>query len=716
MSEISVTGPDGAIHKFSADTPPGTIERALQSHYGFQKQSASDGDSVKKNEMAAGLRGAASVFSGGFGDEASGLAAASGTTARAAEQNAREVGLPYIPNPIDMGAGAIRMALEGLAPSMFRRGSKYAKEAYERSVAQSSRDMKQAEDEYPISATIGKVAGGVAQGGLLAGAGLSATANAINAGKSLPAVMGAGLREGAALGAVAGAGEGKTTSDRVQGALTGGLVGGAIGGAAPAVVSGVGAAAQPFIAPVAARMKPEQYANRAVADGLRRAQMTPDDIVAELTAARAAGQDGYTVADAMGNAGQRMLSTVARTPNNERQMVVDGLISRQMDQGRRVAGALTDASGTRQTAAQYDQMLTARRAAEADRNYAPVRTDTSAIDVSPAVAVANRSISPAADNLANARGAVPTDLAARSGIEAAESSIRDPIRQAVREARSYLASDTMTVTNVEKAFRAKTNIDTMIADATENGRGGVVAQLAPVRDALDEALVRTSNQYARARDAYRTASQPIDAIATGRAMAAPRTRVDDNLSAFRAMDPDSQQAARVGYFDDKIARAEGAAGSMTNSARPYMSESARRELPAIAAPGQENLLMQRLRREGRMSETTAAALGGSKTADNLADAAEMAKFDPGIFTALSQGRFVQAGMSLVSKLQNEAGGLPPRVIEQVARTMVQTDPQQAIQVLRSVSAQDARNQGVRAFLTAISVNLSSTGAGRAATP
>lgn len=713
MSEITVTGPDGAIHRFPASTPPGTIERALQAHYGPPAKKAS---TAKQNEMAAGLRGAAEVFSAGLGDEASGLAAASGTTARAAEENARQVGLPYIPNPIDMGAGAIRMALEGLAPSMFRRGSKAAKEAYEQSVRQSKEDMTQAETDFPISTMVGKFAGGVAQGAGLAGAGLSATANAINAGKSLPAVMSAGAREGAVLGSIAGAAGGNNASERVQGALTGGLVGGSVGGAAPAVISGVQAVASPLLAPLTARLQPERYANRAVAEGMRRAQMTPDDIVAELTAARAAGQDMYTVADAMGHSGGRMLSTVARTPNNERQMVVEGLMSRQMDQGRRIASNLSDASGSPLTAAQMEQMLRAQRRADARVNYDPVRTDTTAIDVSPAVALANRSISPAADNLANARGAVPTDLAARSGIEANERSIRDPIREAVRDARSYLASDNLTVTNVEKAFRAKTNIDQMIEDAAANNRGGVVDALEPIQRALDDALAATSRQYAAARDAYRTASQPIDAIATGRAMAAPRTRVDDNLSTFGAMNPAEQQGARVGYFDPLIARAESTQGTMTNAARPFMAESARRELPEIAAPGQGQVLLDRLGREQRMFETASAALGGSKTADNLADAAEMSKFDPSVFGSILRGKPAEAVMNLINLARNETKGLPPRVIEQVARTLVETDPQQAMQILRSVSAQDTRNQGIRAIANAISVNLSASGAGRASAP
>ena len=86
-----------------------------------------------------------------------------------------------------------------------------------------------------------------------------------------------------------------------------------------------------------------------------------------------------------------------------------------------------------------------------------------------------------------AQGAVPTDIAARSGIERSESAIRDPIGQAVSEARSYLASPTLTSSNVGKAFRAKTNIDQMIAKATDNKQGALVGELMPIRNALGRA-------------------------------------------------------------------------------------------------------------------------------------------------------------------------------------------------------------------------------------
>lgn len=559
----------------------------------------------------------------------------------------------------------------------------------------------------------GQLAGGVTGGVGLAKAGLSPTAAAINAGKGLPSIMLASAKEGAVLAGLHGAGSGEGIEGRAQSAAESAIGGAAVGAAAPPLVQGAALVSKPLVAPIMARLRPDEYARSAIGDAMRRGGSTPDRVAAALEAARADGQDVFTVADAMGNAGQRMLSTVTRTPNDARQSVVETLIGRQMDQGRRVAGALTDASGSPLSAAQYEKMLTAERAANADRNYQPVMADINPINVSQPVGLANRAISPVADNVAIGAGAVPTDLAARAGIEIGEASIRDPIREAVKQARSYLASDKLTVTDVGRAFRAKVNIDSQIAKATENQEGAIVKALTPIRDALDDKLAKSSPRYAAARDRYRMDSQPIEAIATGRGMASPRTRTQDNLSTFGAMDAASQRAARIGYFDPMIARAESAAGTMTNAARPFTSASMRAELPVMAEPGELARLGQRLQRELRMSETSQAALGGSKTADNLADAAEMAKFDPGVMTSLMRGRPLEAAMAAIAKVRNEGSGMPPRVIERIAAGLMETNPDAARAFLQAAEQNVASSAGSQALTTSSLLNLGSSLAGRA---
>lgn len=577
--------------------------------------------------------------------------------------------------------------------------------------------QKQRDSEGGAERFVGQLAGGVAGGVGLARSGLSLGSNLINRGAGLARVAAGSAADGAILGAAHGVGSGEGSGGRAASGLTGLVAGGVLGAGAPYAMAGLSAAARPVVAPIMARLRPEPYAERALVEALRRAGMTADEAVAAMQKAKADGQDMFTLADALGNSGQRMMSAVARTPNDMRQPVADTLISRQMDQGRRVASALQEASGSPLTAAQYKTLLEQARSSQAAKNYAPVKADTSAIDVTRPVDIANRAISPVADNLAKARQVPPTGLAERAGIERAEASIRDPIRQAIKQARSYLASDRLTVMNVEKAFRAKTNIDQMIATATERGQGGMVAELIPVRDALDEALAKTSKQYAAARDAYKQSSGYIDAIDTGRQMAAPRTRLEDNLNRFGSL-PDelAERSARVGYFDPLITQAENRAGQMSNSVRPFISQRMRRELPAFAAPGKADQLGRRLGREQRMFETTNAALGGSRTADNLADAAEMAKFDPGVLMNLLRGRPLQAAVDGVTRMINESKGMPPRVIERIAKALIETNPEAARAFLKPGALRQIKADARRALGNALIINIGASASARLASP
>lgn len=574
-------------------------------------------------------------------------------------------------------------------------------------------DESDAENRAPYR-IFGQLGGGLADSLGLAKLGLSFGTNAIKQGAGLVRTGLGSLFDGGIMGFLHGAGSGDGLEDRAKSALVGGAGGAAVGGVAPFALSGLSLAAKPVLAPIMSRLRPDAYAEDAIGEGLQRAGMTPADVAASLRSAIADQQPMFNVADAMGNSGQRMLSTVARNPNGARQRVVDTVLDRQMDQGRRVAASLQDASGTPLTAAQYQQMLEQQRATAASRNYAPVRNDISPIDVSGPVAEANAAISPLANRMAMLNGTPATDLAARSGIETGEASIRDPIRQAVKEARSYLASPQLTVTNVEKAFRAKTNIDQMIAKATEQGQGALVNQLTPIRDRLDQTLAATSREYAAARDAYRTASENIDAVGTGREMARPRTRPQDNLATFGALpSEDAQRSARIGYFDPLIARAENQAGTMSNSARPLISESSRQEFPVLAEPGTAPQLFRRIGREQRMFETANAALGGSKTADNLADAADMARFDPSIMGKLMRGKVIDAAISAIAKGLDEARGQSTPVVERIARALMETNPEIAQRLLTKGMTAKNVSDARRAAIQMIVTNMAASASGRA---
>lgn len=568
---------------------------------------------------------------------------------------------------------------------------------FDQALADTRGDNAKVAEEHPVADIAGKVTGVVGGAAGLARAGLSPTVNAVTRGSSLGRVAVASGGEGAALGGVAGIGSGEGVEGRIKSGVTGLALGGALGLAAPYAAAGVSQVAAPLVAPIAARLSPGRYAQQAIGDAVRRSGMSVNDITGALSRARADGQDMFAVADAMGNSGQRMLSTVVRNPNDVRQAVVEALQARQSGQGDRLSNFLAEGFGAPDTAAQRATRLTAERTSTANANYGAARDQAGIVDPTRAIQAADDFLSPGASGVMNPGNAIADDS----------------VEAAVRRARGYLTDGNSVLTDFNASLRAKQELDAMI----EGARPAVQRQLIPIRNALDDALSATSEPYAQARNTFRQQSRAIDAIDEGRNAASGRVRADDSIPAFQSMSPEEQSAFRAGYVDPLIARVENTAMAPgTNKARPLMTPKTGAEFPAFAEPGRADQLGTRIAREQRMFETSNQAMGGSRTADNLADAAEMAKFDPGVMAKLLRGDVIGALADGGRRILAEGGGLPPRVIEQVGNALMETNPAVARELLNGGMARLARNDGLRARVIQALTNLGAAGAGRLAAP
>lgn len=537
-------------------------------------------------------------------------------------------------------------------------------------------------EESPTANMAASIGGGVIGGGQL----MSAAGNL--AGRAAPRIAGA-MNSGIV---------GRTAADLVGGAAFGGLsaagydqdvaTGAAVGGAMGALARPIMAAGGAGINTIAglAGLGNQGRASNAIAEAVARSGRTVGDVTDDLVRATADGQPQFAVADALGNSGQRMLSGIVRAPGDGRQAVVEALQARQAGQGRRIQNALSEGFGAPQTAQQTEAATRALRTADARTNYGAARTGAGSVDPTRAIA--------AADEFLGTAGSLPrTNIA------------DDSVEGAVRRARSFLTDGDNVVSDFDTAFRAKVELDNMI----DNARGTVQARLIPIRDALDQSLENSSSAYRNARDTYRQQSQSLEAVQTGRDAAA-RGRVEDTIPAFRGMTPEQQQGFRAGYGDSYIADVQKAAGPMTNKARPLISDATAAEFPAFAAPGQGGQLMNRIAREQRMFETTNQALGGSRTADNLADTADAGGFDPTIIGNILTGNFTSAIKTALSQSSSAISGRNQATRDMIARTLMETSPTQANAALASAVARGNRisNAQQRVIQAIISGSLPAT--------
>lgn len=557
---------------------------------------------------------------------------------------------------IDMGAGLTRRLAQGatfnLADEvlaglstpleMLKRGTFDPREGYNYAKAREDLILEDARKNTGALGTAAEIGGGIGSGLGAARAGLSfARGLAPNAGLLGRSAASAG--DSAVFGALAGAGEGNSLGERAGSALLGGAVGGGVGAAAPGAISLLGQSVSPILSNIRARMNPAGFAQGQVARAIQESGVTPNQLSLDMVQAANEGQGGYTLADAMGNAGQRMLSTVARAPGAGRTAVVDALEGRQAGQGRRVAAALSEGFDAPVTGAQQRTAMEGARTAAADADYGAVRNGAanSRVDVVPSI---NR-----------------IDQIIGTGPGQQLHAANDTVEGLLRPFRERLAR--VNPDDFEAVQRIRVDMSDAAQGAVGTNRGRLLRQ---ALNQLDNAMEAASPGFRRANQNFAQASRNIDAIDQGRA-AAMRGRPEDTIPAFSSLTPEGQTAFRRGYADPLIEQAQSAAYG-ANKARPLTSDAFRDEAAAMA-PG--NAMMQRrLGREMTMFETRNQALGGSRTADNLADAQAMG-IDPTLVTQVLSGNWSGALRSTLAAGQNALTGNTAQVRQAVADILLQ---------------------------------------------
>lgn len=517
------------------------------------------------------------------------------------------------------------------------------KEGYNYAKAWEDAVLDKARKDTGMLGSAAEILGGGVTGANLARGGLTA-ARALAPDAGLAARAGASATDAAAFGGFAGAMEGNGAEERLSNAAKGAVVGGLLGGIVPPALAVGRAAISPVVSNIRARANPESFAQSQVARAVSESGMTPQQIASAVEQAAIEGQPVFTVADAMGNAGQRMLSSTARAPGQARTDVVNFLDSRQADQGRRVANSLAEGFDAPRTAAQTREAMVAARDAAANAEYGAARSGAGRVDVVPAINQIDRTI-----------GTQPGQM-----LTAANDSIEGALRP-FRERLARINPD-----DFDAVHRLRSDMADAAQAARQGGAGNRARLIGAALRELDSAMEAASPGFRQANANYRQASRDIDAIAEGR-MAATRGRTEDTIPAFRAQSTVGQQGYRVGYADPLIEQAQGAAFGV-NKARPFTSDAFQAEAKAIA-PGND-LMQRRLARENTMFQTRNSAVGNSKTAENLADDAAMG-VDPTLIGQVLSGNWQGALRSVIASGSNAISGNTPAVRKAVADMLLE---------------------------------------------
>lgn len=522
-----------------------------------------------------------------------------------------------------------------------------------------------------------------------------------------PAMAGAGLlRQGAVMGGIGaaegalygfGSGEGGF-DERLQNAGRNALLGGVVGGLAPAAIAGVRASLAPIAGAVrsAFGIGSQGRAADAVARALARSGLTEDQVRAAMQQAADEGQGMFTLADALGNPGQRALTGVVRSPGEGRTIASEFLTNRQMGQADRLGGFVDDALGlSDDTARQVLADAIPERRAAAAVNYPAADAAASAVNLDDALSLLDDALRGV--DQGNVR---PTSI--QGILDRYRSMLQMPDSALPQGANRAVLSDYDSILGI------KQQISDDIGAALRAGRNQEASALIPLRQALDRALETASPLYRQANDTFALQSRAIDAVDAGRLTARQAGRTEDALDTYRALSPtggtgvqapggpvglqsipSEQYGFRVGFGDQMMVRPE--------NITPTSDSLARFQTPrvnALMAEMSENpeLWANRLARERTMMTTFRNALTGSMTADNIADQADVVG-NVGIIANLLANRPGAALSQVATRVGNAATGMDEATRAVIARALLSTDPEQALQpLLRNalISAQQQR--------------------------
>ena len=532
-------------------------------------------------------------------------------------------------------------------------------------------DMATISERYPNAAT----------GGYLTGAAIPAlTASPLATGESMLGTMGRSGLLGMTEGGLQGAGNADGRGI-VGETIKGGLIGLGAGIAAPAVIGAATLAKRGLFEglPQMFGRASQTKANRAIADALMRSGKTAPDVDALIAAATRDGQPEFRLMDALGLPGQRAANGLTRAGGAPGDEVAEFLATRQAGQPERVGAFVEDAFGVKGTTAAKTKEGLDKLATNANNAaYTAARANAGPVNLTPTIETID-------------------DLTNRNPI-LGESALGDTeIGRRLAKLRGQMTADGEQLIDFNQVLNIKQDLGGIIDGIKVSGKK-VPPELAKVYGALDRALEGSSDAYRVANDGARASFKTINAVDEGAAMMTSG-RAADNIPQFGAMAAMEQDAARTGYGSAILKVLEDVKTPSTNRALVRSSPKAVAQADAFALD--PRLYADRLGRENVMWETQNRALGGSRTADNLADQGAMDGISGEVMKAGKAAANLQFG-DMVSKVAGALGPIlkgqnePTRML--IAQALMSSN---AGQVLAPAIAQATKSASVRRILEAL---------------
>jgi muramidase (phage lysozyme) len=607
-------------------------------------------------------RGARQGVTANFGDELSGLKAASGIP---------DVGyLGIIPEALQAGAGAARIGYDYLT------GGDSATKAYETTRDKARADYKVAQEDRPYSTIGGNVLGGLAM-----------PVGAMAQGATLPIRMLQGAGVGAAYGGLSGAGEGENLADRASRGTVGAGLGAVVGGVAPPLVEGAiqagRAVLNPMITAVRGAINPQAEAGRRVSQALARDAQADPAAAGRLTGQEFSDTPSATIMDLGGETTRGLARSAANTSPEGRQVLNDTINPRFEGQANRVTDWLRETFNFPNASAQADAIKKTAKTVN-DANYGRVMAQHPVVDVPseitqrPVVAQAMKD----AVSLAKNRGEKLEGPGQRNTILSGDGyHIADDVAEPAKTSLRYWDYVKKALDSRIEGMKRKGGIDEL--DSKQKADfGGLV----DARNALVQHLDDVAPAYAEARRGAAAFFGAEDAVGAGQNFVAQNFAVPEVRKAMAKMTPTERLLFQDGFVSRYIETLEKVADRRSVINKIAETPAAREKLELALGKQKATELEAKLRIEGIMDLARGAVQGNSTTARQLAEIGMAGGTGAVGVSGIYNMDPNQAGIAAVSAaLMAGRRGIDTRVAREVAKMLVSNDPAQLSRGLQIVT-------------------------------
>ncbi len=518
------------------------------------------------------------------------------------------------------------------------------------------------EKQAPVASGIGKVSGAILGAGKLAAAG-KLPSQAIK-GRGLLATTAGAAADGAAF---AGA-ESLLSGDSLGEAAGSGAVGAGIGGILNGVTRGAGKALAPIAAPVAARLNPQGAATDFLRKRLERSGQSIEDITAKFRSASNDGNNQLTVADALGNEGQRALSGIARTPGADRNRIAEFLNNRQQGQADRIS---QDISGG------FTNGETAKQAIERLKNVRRT-TDNANFGAIPDQPISLEGTQSAIENALKSSG---------GGVKLTKA------ERAVRNVRDQLFGSNGSSVSSDRVAEIRRSVGGDVDKQFAGGNTDIATKLNKIKKALTNDTDKIPD-FREANKISSTNASIRDAVLDGQAATAPSARIEDVLQQFKGLTPSEQSSFKIGVGDKLLGKVE---GPRVNKASLFKGDKVQ-GLLGLSDDGDR--IARNIDRENLFFETRNTALGGSQTANNQLDQADVS----GFASAAVRGDLISVIGSLATRGAQAFQGQTPEVRKRIADALLAQSPDEATKAIaRSIQRGEKLTQNQTNAIRALTV-------------